>query len=372
MVKPKPRVQCNALRPSVFTKDVEAAASFYIDKLGFKRDFSWGEPVQMVGVKLGNVLIFLEAGTPHPATTWLFFIVGNADALYEFQQAQGVDVGEAPTNQPYGYRTFHVKDPWGNNLQFGHPLEEESTPANVDLDSQPESCRWAAHHAQTRYGLLVATYERINLLQERFPGKQVYNSTVLQPFNDSFDMLVIDLCSAAKAWLDKDNGLFKLLAQKPDLLRRRSANDFGDGEGGRVADSVNRAISKLVPDENPVGPDGIRRLRERFRVATECVNNDRNWVRAHRYEKTRAEGPPSDHAIPLSEYVQHVEYLIEHIYQACLAITAISFDTGIKVPHGEAADWPISFFTGRSNTPPGPIGLSAELRRGSRLTSTMI
>jgi hypothetical protein len=82
-----------------------------------------------------------------------------------------------------------------------------------------------------------------------------------------------------------------------------------------VARSVNAAIVKLVPDEAPVGTDGIKNLRERFRVATEAVNNDRNWVRAHRYEKTRAKGPPSTYAIPLHQYIQHVEYLIDHVYR---------------------------------------------------------
>lgn len=208
-----------------------------------------------------------------------------------------------------------------------------------DIDNQLKRCRFAAYHTQQRYGLLVDTMARLQLLQERFPQKQVYNSVALQPFRDSFDMLVIDLCSAAKAWLDDKSGLFKRLAQRPDLLRRRTADDFGGGHFGEtVAKSVNAAITKLVPDENPVGPAGVKRLSERFRIATERVVKDRNKVRAHRYEQIRGSVDAKTYQVSLEEYDTHVAYLIDHILQACIAINGTAFDTKIKTPHGDVAD----------------------------------
>jgi hypothetical protein len=208
-----------------------------------------------------------------------------------------------------------------------------------DIDRQLKRCRFAAYHTQQRYGILVGTMERLRLLQERLPFKQVYNSVALQPISDSFDMLVIDLCSAAKAWLDNDRGLFKRLTQQPSLLRRRTAEDFGGGDFGEtVAEDVNAAIGKLVPDEDPVGPAGIKRLRERFALAMKRVLNDRNKVRAHRYEQVRASIDAATYQVSLEEYATHVEYLIQHILQACLAISGTAFDTEIKVPDGEVAD----------------------------------
>jgi hypothetical protein len=208
-----------------------------------------------------------------------------------------------------------------------------------DIDNQLKRCRFAAYHTQQRYGLLVGTMARLRQLQGCFPQKQVYNSIALQPFRDSFDMLVIDLCSAAKAWLDDKSGLFKRLTQQPELLRRRTAEDFGGGHFGEtVVEGVNAAIAKLVPDEDPVGSAGIKLLSERFRIAMERVVNDRNKVRAHRYEQIRGAVDAKTYQVSLEEYEAHVAYLIDHILQACLAINATAFDTEIKVPHDEVAD----------------------------------
>ncbi len=242
----------------------------------------------------------------------------------------------------------------GDNSCGSHPVTELARRSSIayyccvstadagidsDIDKQLKRCRFAAYHAQQRYGLLVGTMDRLRLLQERFPRKQVYNSVALQPFRDSFDMLVIDLCSAAKAWLDDDRGLFRRLARQPNLLRRRTAEDFGGGDFGEiVAKDVNAAIVKLVPDEEPVGAAGIERLRERFRLATKRVVNDRNKVRAHRYEQIRGAVDARAFQISLEEYATHVEYLVDHILQACLAINGTAFDTEIKVPHADAAD----------------------------------
>jgi hypothetical protein len=201
-----------------------------------------------------------------------------------------------------------------------------------EIEEQLEKCRWAVYHAQHRYGLLIGTYRRVNLLQGHFPGKQVYNSTAVQPFFDSFDMLVIDLCSAAKAWLDEKGGLFKLLSEKPEVLRRRSEDDFGGGDKGRtIAKGVNAVIAEIFPDGDP-GNEAVKDWGRRFDAATKRVRDDRNKVRAHRYEQVRVTAPLSTYAAPLEEYEKHVTYFTEHVYQASMAIKAISFD------RNEAAD----------------------------------
>lgn len=198
---------------------------------------------------------------------------------------------------------------------------------------------WAAFMAQRRCGLLVGTRRQVERLQQFFPEKRVYNSIVLQPFYDSFDMLVIDLCSAAEAWLEPNQGLFSLLREGTDRLRPRSEDDFGGGRKGQViARNVNAAINELVPEESPVTPNGIKRWRSRFLKATQQVRDDRNKVRAHRYEEIKGEREPSSYAVPLEAYVAHVEYLVRHIYLASMAINARGFDTEIKIPSSESAD----------------------------------
>ena len=49
------------------------------------------------------------------------FMVGDADALYEFHRANGVEVVEEIDDREYGIRDYAVKDLYGYRLVFGRP-----------------------------------------------------------------------------------------------------------------------------------------------------------------------------------------------------------------------------------------------------------
>ena len=46
----------------------------------------------MAGVNLGHVQIFLEAGEPSPKGVYLYFVINDADAFYEFHRNNGVEI----------------------------------------------------------------------------------------------------------------------------------------------------------------------------------------------------------------------------------------------------------------------------------------
>jgi len=52
----------------------------------------------------------------------VYFVVGNADELYEFHRANGVDVVETPQDRPYKLRDYTIRDLCGYYLNFGHRL----------------------------------------------------------------------------------------------------------------------------------------------------------------------------------------------------------------------------------------------------------
>ncbi|HKP28878.1 MAG TPA: VOC family protein [Gemmatimonadales bacterium] len=116
----RPRVFCERHHPGLVVSDIQKAVDFYVDKLGFTPGFTWGEPVPtFAGVNLGSVQIFLEQGTPHPEGG-TFFVIGNADELFEFQRANGVEVEVEPGDREYGLRDYSVRDLHGHRLTFGH------------------------------------------------------------------------------------------------------------------------------------------------------------------------------------------------------------------------------------------------------------
>lgn len=86
-----PEVDCEQQHTSLPVSDVLAAVDYYTKKLGFRLGFTWGDPPSMAGVMLDKVQMFLEQGDPNPRGCTVYFVVGNADELFEFQRANGVD-----------------------------------------------------------------------------------------------------------------------------------------------------------------------------------------------------------------------------------------------------------------------------------------
>jgi catechol 2,3-dioxygenase-like lactoylglutathione lyase family enzyme len=119
-IRVSPQVDCARVHPVLLVRDVLAAADFYTTKLGFHLAFTGGESASMAGVNLDDVQIFLEQGTPGPNGGSVYFVIGDADELCEFQRANGVEIQEPPGDRPYGLRDYTVRDLDGNSLSFGH------------------------------------------------------------------------------------------------------------------------------------------------------------------------------------------------------------------------------------------------------------
>jgi catechol 2,3-dioxygenase-like lactoylglutathione lyase family enzyme len=102
--------------------DLSKAIEFYVTKLGFRLGFLWGEPAFFAGIALGEVEIFLKEETPAPNAGAVVFVVGDADALYRFHLANGVEVVEPIEDRNYGIRDYEVKDLYGYRLVFGHHI----------------------------------------------------------------------------------------------------------------------------------------------------------------------------------------------------------------------------------------------------------
>lgn len=133
-----PHVYCEQLHPGLVVSDVPAAADFYTSKLGFTLGFTWGDPPTFAGVNLGGVSIHLMQGTPNPGGgSSVYFMVGDADELYAFHRANGVEIVEPPDDRDYAMRDYSVRDPYGNQLSFGHPLYNAGSPLPIERVDVP-------------------------------------------------------------------------------------------------------------------------------------------------------------------------------------------------------------------------------------------
>ena len=139
----RPRVVCERLHPILPVRDVPAAVDFYVRKLGFEPGFLYGEPPYFGGVDLGEVRLFLQKSAELSAGGGAAFVVEDADALFAFQRAQGVEVLEPPGDRDYGLRDYVVRDLEGHPISFGHyiygmgpPLEIERVDVPVRLEKR--------------------------------------------------------------------------------------------------------------------------------------------------------------------------------------------------------------------------------------------
>jgi catechol 2,3-dioxygenase-like lactoylglutathione lyase family enzyme len=132
-----PSVDCEQLHASLPVPDVLAAADFYTKKLGFRLAFTWGDPTTMAGVNLGHVQIFLEQGTPNPKGCSVYFVVGDADELYEFQLNNGAEILVPPGDRDYGIRDYRIQDLNGYELEFGHRLTNVAPALKIERVDVP-------------------------------------------------------------------------------------------------------------------------------------------------------------------------------------------------------------------------------------------
>jgi uncharacterized glyoxalase superfamily protein PhnB len=103
-------------------RDVAASLEHYRDVLGFRVEFTYGEPVAYAGVERGGVLIYLQAApeTKRQAGQGsLYVFVDDVDGLYEELRSRGARTLEPPATYDYGMRDFDIHDLDGNQLCFG-------------------------------------------------------------------------------------------------------------------------------------------------------------------------------------------------------------------------------------------------------------
>lgn len=133
-----PNIECTQLFPTLVVGDITAAVDFYVTRLGFSPRFTWGDPPAYAGVDFGSVTLHLQKGAPGvTAGSAVSFIIDNADELYEFHKANGVEVTEPLEDRSYGIRDYAVKDPYGNYLSFGSYIYNQGPPVKIERVDVP-------------------------------------------------------------------------------------------------------------------------------------------------------------------------------------------------------------------------------------------
>ncbi len=120
----------NTAEPELFVADFEVACGFFTEKLGFEIVFTYGEPPfygqirrdkALLNLRLICQQVYVDDIREREELLAAAITVGSASQIrqlfVEFQAA-GVDFFRPLKQEPWGARTFIVRDPDGNLLLF--------------------------------------------------------------------------------------------------------------------------------------------------------------------------------------------------------------------------------------------------------------
>ncbi len=123
-----PTAQLLRAAPYFLVRDPVAAAAHYTSVLGFRLDYTGGEPPEFVILsRVGLPLMLKRAPRPDDIVpneqqggTWdVFYWVHDVRSLHSELAGRGATIVYGPTLQAYGVEEFAVRDEAGYVLGFG-------------------------------------------------------------------------------------------------------------------------------------------------------------------------------------------------------------------------------------------------------------
>lgn len=106
--------------PTLRILDAARARAFYVGQLGFRIDFEWrhreDSPVFMQVSRDGLAVYLSERELDGPPGGAVYLYVENVDDWHAELGRAGVEVEQAPRDEPWGNREMALRDPFGNRL----------------------------------------------------------------------------------------------------------------------------------------------------------------------------------------------------------------------------------------------------------------
>lgn len=126
------RIAFPAAVPEIPASDVEAAAAYYVNTLGFTLDWGGGQG-GIAGISRGNCRLFLTNPSFHAAYgntgTVLFWLnldsKAEVDELFGEWQAAGAKIVSRPEDKPWKLHEFLAADVDGNLIRVFYDFSRE-------------------------------------------------------------------------------------------------------------------------------------------------------------------------------------------------------------------------------------------------------
>jgi len=120
--------EINGFAAVLGVRDVDAVVAHYRDILGFTVEFTWAEPPNYAGLRLGEACLHLAQSTRGTPSRVCFF----AQGLYRQLADNGAKITQPITVEPYNIREFWVADLDGDELIIGEPTRSHQRTPEED------------------------------------------------------------------------------------------------------------------------------------------------------------------------------------------------------------------------------------------------
>jgi uncharacterized glyoxalase superfamily protein PhnB len=114
-------------RSVLAVRDLEVSTRYYMDVLGFRRDFGDGSDGwsflsrDEFRVMLGHCADATPAADLGDHSWYAYVTTEGVDELYEEIADRGAEILSTPATKPWGLREFSLRTPDGHRIVFGEP-----------------------------------------------------------------------------------------------------------------------------------------------------------------------------------------------------------------------------------------------------------
>lgn len=182
-----------------------------------------------------------------------------------------------------------------------------------------------------RYPVLKATVEEVRALGLRRGLERLRNDAFVQFFWDAVAMLVIDMYSVRQSMIKKE-GVFDFLRRTPERLQIPEPKYRRDTLERIDAPALRELMRSFVADGRPATEDFVNSLCAAFIRDTDRIDDDRNKVRAHPFERNTKE--PARFLIPLPDLESEIKTMWSYLHTLYLFVTIGHFDDGLVFQTG--------------------------------------
>jgi uncharacterized glyoxalase superfamily protein PhnB len=118
------------LTPILNVSDIRESFAWF-EKLGWSKQWEWGDRPDFASVGSGGVEIFLcrgGQGGRAESGVWMSIWVDDVDAVYAECLENGIEVTLPPTDEEWNVREMHVRHPDGHVFRISKGFEETEGP----------------------------------------------------------------------------------------------------------------------------------------------------------------------------------------------------------------------------------------------------